>query len=345
MDCVADGNIPTSDSVHGNANKSVFCCLSTEPADQARSIPATSTKVQFDTDSHQVKVDTGCSVSLSGVLDDFVPGTLKPAPPGLSIQSYGGTKVPVTHKGTIRCRVEDDSYITRELLLPRSLYVPSTETRLLSPQHLAQVVDSPNVGTSNRTKTTMFSNHILLQWTKNKHKKTISLDSNNIGTLYTSPGYTNAQAFHAKLNVDTKDLSEVGPSSKFTQNHCEPPGFGILAYNATLVARDKKESQNAIFNKGSIMELAEKLRSTGVLADFETRMFKDATPGTTDFEETYADIRKSEDLLLLMHNKYGHISMKRLQTMAKLGMLPSRIKDCPIPICQSCLYGRMTRRQ
>jgi hypothetical protein len=101
--------------------------------------------------------------------------------------------------------------------------------------------------------------------------------------------------------------------------------------------------QNGIFNKGTIMELAEKLRTTGVLADFETTIFKDSIESFEE-EELYNEFGKSEDLLLLLHQKYGHVPMVRLQRMASLGMLPHKIQKCPVPICQACIYGKMMRR-
>ena len=340
-------------------------CLSTQPVTK-QGHPRFLNKMYFDTDSYEVKVDTGCSVSLSGVRTDFVPGTLREAPSGLSIQSYGGTRVPVTHMGTIRWYITDDTHTVRELLLPRSLYVPTTATRLLSPQHLAQVTDKKDVAVDSRTSTTTYSNHILLQWTVHKYRKTIELDNNNIGTVYTAPGYNNAQAFFTETDDGTPSTIECHSTTTFLHTACEPPGYGLLSYepntsnkhkesetlvrepdalDATLVSKAREQQQNVLFDKGTIMELAEKLRSEGIVADFETKMFKDTTKDPVYFEETYADIRKNEDLLLLLHQKFGHISMTRLQRMAKLGMLPKRISDCPIPICQACIYGKMTRRQ
>jgi hypothetical protein len=35
--------------------------------------------------------------------------------------------------------------------------------------------------------------------------------------------------------------------------------------------------------------------------------------------------------------------MKRLQNMAAKGILPRHLATCPIPICQSCLFGHMSR--
>jgi hypothetical protein len=80
------------------------------------------------------------------------------------------------------------------------------------------------------------------------------------------------------------------------------------------------------------MELAEKLRSAGITAEFVGKMFKDSSSNLTDLDETYKDIRKDEDLLLLLHQKYAHIPMVRRQRMANIGILPKRIGKCPIPI-------------
>jgi hypothetical protein len=36
--------------------------------------------------------------------------------------------------------------------------------------------------------------------------------------------------------------------------------------------------------------------------------------------------------------------MTRIQRMAKLGTLPPRLAKCRIPVCQSCMYRKLTRR-
>ena len=48
--------------------------------------------------------------------------------------------------------------------------------------------------------------------------------------------------------------------------------------------------------------------------------------------------------LLLTHHKYGHISMKKLQEMAKQGILPRRLAKCRIPTCSACLYAKATKK-
>jgi GAG-pre-integrase domain len=61
------------------------------------------------------------------------------------------------------------------------------------------------------------------------------------------------------------------------------------------------------------------------------------------------DISDEEELkkqkeLLRWHNRMGHLSMHRLQEMASKGLLPSKITKCRVPICQSCMYGSLTRQ-
>ncbi|KAI2507907.1 hypothetical protein MHU86_6565 [Fragilaria crotonensis] len=48
--------------------------------------------------------------------------------------------------------------------------------------------------------------------------------------------------------------------------------------------------------------------------------------------------------LLMLHHQYGHVPMKKLQTMAEQGILPRRLAKCRTPICTACLYAKATRR-
>jgi hypothetical protein len=48
--------------------------------------------------------------------------------------------------------------------------------------------------------------------------------------------------------------------------------------------------------------------------------------------------------LLKYHQRMGHISFTRLQTMAKMGLIPRELRNCPIPACSACIYGKQTRK-
>jgi hypothetical protein len=86
----------------------------------------------------EIKVDTGCSYSMSETESDFLQGTIMPVNTNTTVSAYGGTKVKITGKGTLRWVILDDVGRTVEIIIPNSLHVKGTSTRLLSPQHYAQ---------------------------------------------------------------------------------------------------------------------------------------------------------------------------------------------------------------
>jgi GAG-pre-integrase domain len=59
--------------------------------------------------------------------------------------------------------------------------------------------------------------------------------------------------------------------------------------------------------------------------------------------DTVQEIINQRELLAL-HYRLGHLSMNKVQRLAAVGLLPSKIAQCKIPICQSCMYGMMTRQ-
>jgi GAG-pre-integrase domain len=64
--------------------------------------------------------------------------------------------------------------------------------------------------------------------------------------------------------------------------------------------------------------------------------------GDCSLNESFVDHPAAE--LLGWHHRLSHISMNRLQRMTTQGFLPKRLATCRLPICQSCTYGKATRR-
>jgi hypothetical protein len=136
---------------------------------------------------------------MSGTREDLLPRTLVAAPPNLSVGAYWGTKVKVTHIGTIRWNITDDTEKTQVLILPNSLLVPTASTRLLSPQHLAQSYNTPNMPASQRANTVILEDRLVLTWSKHNITKRVPLDKSNIGTICTQPGYSRYEIYCAKV--------------------------------------------------------------------------------------------------------------------------------------------------
>ena len=61
-----------------------------------------------------------------------------------------------------------------------------------------------------------------------------------------------------------------------------------------------------------------------------------------DEEERQHTTAASE--FLSFHQKFGHILPKKIQVMARRGILPRRLATCPIPVCTACMYGKAARR-
>jgi hypothetical protein len=294
----------------------------------------------WDTDSFEVKVDSGCSVSLSGDLSDFVPGTLKATKGNVSIQSYGGGRTAVTHSGTILWKIRDDTNCEREIKLPGALYVPGCKTKLLSPQHLAQVTDLPETPLNLKTKATAYGDCMILQWTAAQYKKTIRLDKCNLGTMYTLPGYTKFAAYCNKVNIleCSEQVVKNGcfEATKITENGQVSDEFKVSA------TTDKINSNE--WNKNDMLDLSNKLRQEGLIDDVDKNIFKDTNQTAEVMNKTYKNVKQDKELMMIIHQQLCHIPFKRIIRMAENGTLPRRLAKCPIPICQSCIYGKLTRK-
>jgi hypothetical protein len=48
--------------------------------------------------------------------------------------------------------------------------------------------------------------------------------------------------------------------------------------------------------------------------------------------------------LLRHHQKFGHGSFKNLQIVARLGWIPRKLANCPVPTCSSCLCAKAAKR-
>jgi hypothetical protein len=70
---------------------------------------------------------------------------------------------------------------------------------------------------------------------------------------------------------------------------------------------------------------------------------KEMTVDTGD--KSCAKITNTAAIFLQWHNRLGHVSPKKIQIMARQGILPAKLANCPIPICTSCIYGKTMQQQ
>jgi Reverse transcriptase (RNA-dependent DNA polymerase) len=275
-------------------------------------IKCTQDKVTFDTDSYQVRVDNCSTRTVSFNKNDFDQLSLRAE--NSRIEGISGKTITITHTGTVIWKVLDDEGAVQTLRIPNSLLVPEAKARLLSPQHLAQEIEANSI-ISDGTTCTTYADRIILQWDSRKYIKTIPLSKSNIGIFWTAPGYKRYHAFCSKTNDE----------------FCDP------VESTTFEARVAEEDARATL----LEEQSENQREV-VQVDFDLN-----GSTTTNFEpDEWADQgQDASSELLRLHNRLGHVSMVRIQKMAKQGYLPTRLATCRIPMCQACVYGKLTKKQ
>ena len=71
-------------------------------------------------------------------------------------------------------------------------------------------------------------------------------------------------------------------------------------------------------------------------------------PGTAQVvvqdDEEYRHPTNVAAEFLKFHLKFNHCSPRKIQLMAKQGLLPTRLVTCAIPVCSACQFGKASKR-
>jgi hypothetical protein len=230
----------------------------------------------------------------------------------------------------------------REIKLPGALYVPGCSTKLLSPQHLAQVTDMPETPIHRKTRAIAYGDCIVLQWSKDGYTKTLQLDSSNLGTMYTVPGYSKFASYYNNVNLNNISKNEI-------THEC----FTAMPLNVGKPNKDEVEltgssqksiKEDAQWSASDLKKSTDTLRKEGFIAEFSDNMFKDTNHQQNSLSETSTFDKRDEELMMIIHQQFSHIPFKRIARMAANGLLPKRLATCPIPVGQACIYGKLTRK-
>jgi hypothetical protein len=312
---------------------------------QANAKNATERQVRFDTDSEFVGVDNRCSGCISHVKSDFV-GNLERT--NRIIKGFGGSRTMNVQVGTIRWKWEDDQGRAHTFDIPNSYYVPDGKLRLLSPQHWSQSQTKSRKGRATCGETTN-GNECVLYWNDGENQLHINLSrENNVASFPLAHGYEQFGAFCCEAALDD-------------------PTDEPLAMPSTIISddeddHDEVEAQAPLPWKSPWQpaKVDPPAKSTATAIEFDLNGPSTTPPGgetgtnqgnpintnspnvIVNDEERQPKSEMAE--LLDAHFKYGHLSMKKLQEMAKQGILPKRLAKCTIPTCSACLYAKATKK-
>jgi hypothetical protein len=254
-------------------------------------------RLAFDSDSFNILVDTGSSITITPHRSDFLQYSVITGR-SLSILGVDNIKSYPTGKGTVKYKLFDDNGQQHELTIENALHLPEAPTRIMCPQQWAQQRLAKFGDTS--ASCTAFADRFLLQWYNNgNYTKTLPLTAANLGILSTVPGVQLFSQFaHSThtpgLFFNTPDLHLDEAEMQVTTNH--------------------ESSAKKVFEHLSVPPTnALPLRNSAVPAEF-------LSDNTFHMAPTADDKMSTE--LMLYHEKLGHLSWPRLRLLALQGLIP-----------------------
>lgn len=285
--------------------------------------------VVVDTDSYLLGIDNRATAYISGYIEDF-PGLLWPT--DRVVRGFMDQKAGDVSTGQARVRLESDSGEIHDFYLDGSYYVPGCAVRLFSPQHWARQLRKQRRGPAYSI---TYDDRVELH--ARNFKKTIPLDPvTNVATCRTAPGFSKFEAFCAEAGFDDDDSSGE-----------------ILAYDSNLVSDDEDDDDPADFSTID-NNVRDDFSNLDPLDD-ERNLLTPTTPNSSptrirddelvNESELEREQKRHEVELLTHHLRFAHVSFRKLQIMARFGIIPRRLAKCRIPVCAACMYGKATKRQ
>lgn len=161
----------------------------------------------------------------------------------------------------------------------------------------------PHESTNHGTICETFADSVRLHWSDRRYTKTVPLGPNNVATLWTTSGHWAYTAYAASVRPDP----------------VEP-----CAYDAHWIPPDP----DSVLHPSAPGSPHWPVDTVPTTFDDDVRLGGDVTPTQE---------------LLVWHFRLAHLSFKRLQHMAKLGLLPKKLQNCRIPECPACCYAKATK--
>jgi len=244
----------------------------------------------------------------------------------------------VTAKGTIKWSFEDDQGRKHTFLIPGSYLAPGAPGRLLSPQHWSKVTGSNTRDTKGTWQAT-YDDKVVLHWNENTSQRTVLLDPlTNVATIRSAPGNQAFRIYKAMMDARGGETEPICFNANVVSDDDE-----------TVDPRDEEDDDfddetSPISNTSSTPSATASDETTAANLP-STVMFGDSEGAPAEIERDDLENAMTPTAeLLRTHYRLSHLSFANIQGMAKRGDLPSRLADCRIPKCTSCLYGKATKR-
>jgi hypothetical protein len=302
-------------------------------------------RVHFDTDFYDILVDNCCSKSITNCLGDFIT---PPRSSRMIIKGFNGATA-TTKVGTVQWKLQDDTGMVHTITLPETYYSERVETRLLSPQHWAQVARQ-----GKGTKCTTYHDCIVLSWGKGQYQKTIPLSSSNVGVITAPPGITSF--LHTCKHTLSKYPLICFPSTTASPNHLpvvsnidDDPDQPLTPPDQEPAVLDQptestKHNEHNDTRPNETVEEDRKSRNHPIITAFDQEQHDIANDHPTYMDEHQEYMK--------WHCKLNHASQRVMTKLAHKGMLPRTITKIlrsmdkqgrKGPMCNDCYSASATR--
>ena len=293
---------------------------------------STADDICYDSDSFKVAVDNCASVTMTHCKEDLLPDTITPVH-NVRVRGVGGY-VPITHKGTVNWRFEDDNGRVHEFLIPNCYLVPHLPQRILSPQHWAQGL-SDHAPLPNGTRCVTTDSAIILQWKQRRFSKTVKLSpGSNIGIMRSAPGFSKFKAFEALIEDQTDVVAYRMEFQPFPAPQAEHQSEHQSEYQS--------EHQSPSYCQPCDTPIAPNLAN-----DFTVENFHVSDGEISQLHEEQAeatDNKSPRAVAYWWHCRLGHLPLPQLKLLARAQQIPATILQVAQLPCAACIFGKSTRR-
>jgi hypothetical protein len=221
--------------------------------------------------------------------------------------------------------------------------------RLLSPQHFAQENYAQRIDKQPRGTLSLTSgmDHIL-SWADQRFTITAPLTtSSNIALISSSTGYSKFASFVSLVDAPDEPMALFG-------HHLIPDDddYDLAATEDTTSSVDGNISTHEGEHEGGLESgtptSATNNQSSIQLPTDQPHVVSflpsdNCMPIVEEAEDNEEKLDNPQHELLLYHYRLGHESFTNLQSMAKAGILPTRLANCRIPQCAACHYGKASK--
>jgi hypothetical protein len=168
----------------------------------------------------------------------------------------------------------------------------------------------------------------------------------NVGILRSAPGHNVFSSFLAMGNqcYPTHFYSTVVTDDEADKFEADADDEATLSSTASLEGDDEDIGISGSIPSAPPATTADERSETERPSVIPFDLDHDDPSTNVPSQDDATSTLNSQAELLRWHYRLGHLPFANIRLMAAKGEIPKRLGTCRVPRCQSCLYGRATKK-